>query len=295
LLIYNDTAGILPIVKEKELSRGFIGGIIGFLLGMTFGGPLFGIIGAAIGSSVGRSFSYQSGSSRQNNFFQGRSRASQSSYGGSLGTGQVFFKSVFSMLGKLSIADGSISEQEKQTIYNFMRTDLRLDPVSQQSAMEIFNAAIRSGESFETYANEFYQSFQGNAQFTELVLDILLRVAAADGNIHREEEKLIQQAVGIFGYSQTSYDRLKSRHGFNGGSSSSSAGRSSSNGAYGILGCSPSDSDDVVRKAYRKKVNEFHPDKIAAKGLPEEFTQFASERFNEIQAAWDNIRKERNL
>lgn len=295
MLIYIDTAGTLPIVKERELSRGFIGGLIGFILGMTFGGPLFGFIGAAIGSSVGRSFSYQSGSSRQSNFFQGRSSASQSSYGGSLNTGQVFFKSVFSMLGKLSIADGSISEQEKQTIYNFMRTDLRLDPISQQSAMEIFNAAIRSGESFETYAREFYQSFQGNAQFTELVLDILLRVAAADGNIHREEEKLIQQAVGIFGYSQTSYDRLKSRHGFSGGSSSSSAGSSSSGGAYGILGCSPSDTDDVVRKAYRKKVNEFHPDKISAKGLPEEFTQFASERFNEIQAAWDNIRKERNL
>ncbi|WP_171832090.1 co-chaperone DjlA [Oceanispirochaeta sp. M1] len=296
MLIYNETAGNLPIVKERELSRGFIGGLIGFFLGLSLGGPIFGIIGAAIGSSVGRSFSYQSGSSRQNNFFRGRPGTSQSSYGGSLNTGQVFFKSVFSMLGKLSIADGSISEQEKQTIYNFMRTDLRLDPVSQQSAMEIFNAAIRSGESFETYANEFYQSFQGNAQFTELVLDILLRVAAADGNIHQEEEKLIQQAVSLFGYSQTSYDRLKSRYGFSGGSSSSStAGRSSSSGAYSILGCSPSDSDEVVRKAYRKKVNEFHPDKISAKGLPEEFTQFASERFNEIQAAWDNIRKERTI
>lgn len=277
------------------MSRGFIGGIIGFFLGMTLGGPLFGFIGAAIGSSVARSFSFQSGSSRQSSFFQGRQRTSQTSYGGSLNTGQVFFKSVFSMLGKLSIADGSISEQEKQTIYTFMRTDLRLDPVSQQSAMEIFNAAIRSGESFETYAREFYQSFQGNAQFTELVLDILLRVAAADGNVHQEEEKLIQQAVDIFGYSQTSYNRLKSRYGFSGGSASSSAGRSSSSGAYGILGCTSSDSDDDIKKAYRKKVNEFHPDKISAKGLPEEFTQFASERFNEIQAAWDSIRKERNI
>ncbi|MDC7234122.1 MAG: co-chaperone DjlA [Spirochaetales bacterium] len=280
------------------MNKGFIGGTIGFFLGMTLGGPLFGIIGAVIGSSVGRSLSYQSGSSRQYNFFQGRNGSTQGSYSGRLNSGQVFFRSVFSMLGKLSIADGAISEQEKQTIYNFMRTDLRLDPVSQQSAMEIFNAAIRSGESFESYAREFYQSFKGNAQFTELVLDILLRVAAADGSVHREEEKLIQQAVGIFGYSQTSYDRLKSRYGFSGSSSSSYTGGSShsaSSGAYGILGCSPSDSDEVVKKAYRKKVNEFHPDKISAKGLPEEFTKFASERFNEIQAAWDNIRKERNI
>ncbi|MDC7238767.1 MAG: co-chaperone DjlA [Spirochaetales bacterium] len=282
-----------------------IGGFLGFLLGFSFGGPLFGFLGAWLGSRVARELGGGSASARRRySFFHSSGGSAQNSYSGRLNTGQVFFRSVFSMLGKLAVADGSISEQEKQTIYNFMRTDLRLDPVSQQSAMEIFNAAIRSGESFESYAREFYQSFRGNAQFTELVLDILLRVASADGNIHQEEEKLIQQAVGIFGYSQTSYDRLKSRYGFgggySGGSSGSSAGTasfggSSNSAAYGILGCSPSDSDDVVRKAYRKKVNEFHPDKISAKGLPEEFTKFASERFTEIQNAWESIRKERNI
>ena len=285
-------------MKELHLNRGFFGGLIGFFLGFTFGGFLFGIFGALIGSSIGRSLSFQAGSSRGYSFFQGGSGTGQS-YAGRLNSGQVFFSSVFSMLGKLAVADGSISESEKQTIYNFMRTDLRLDPISQQSAMEIFNAAIRSGESFESYARQFYDSFKGNAQFTELVLDILLRLASADGRIHPEEERLIQQAVGIFGYSQTSYDRLKSRYGFSGGgtgaSGASSASAGQSAGAYGILGCSPSDSDDTIRKAYRKKVNEFHPDKISAKGLPEEFTQFANERFNEIQKAWDAIKKERNL
>ncbi|MDA3955598.1 TerB family tellurite resistance protein [Oceanispirochaeta sp.] len=277
-------------------SRGFIGGVIGFILGLMSGLPFMGIIGAVIGSSIGRSLSFQSGSSRQYNFFQGRSGGmGQQSYSGALNSGQVFFSSVFSMLGKLSIADGSISESEKNTISNFMRTDLRLDPVSQQSAMDIFNAAIRSGNSFESYARQFYQSFAGNAQFTELVLDILLRVAASDGKIHREEERLIQEAVGIFGYSQTSYDRLKSRYGLGGSGAAGMGGASTSSASYGILGCSPSDEDDVIRKAYRKKVSEFHPDKISAKGLPEEFTKFANERFNEIQQAWDSIRKERNL
>jgi len=258
--------------------------------------PFMGIIGAVIGSSIGRSLSFQAGPSQGASFFRGQ-RSGGTGYAAGLNSGKVFFSTVFSMLGKLSIADGSISESEKQTIYNFMRTDLRLDPVSQQSAMEIFNAAIRSGDSFESYARQFYQSFQGNAQFTELVLDILLRVASADGTVHQEEEKLIRQAVNIFGYSQTSYDRLRSRYGFSGSSAGANTGGGSGAGAgaYGILGCSPDDPDDVVRKAYRKKVNEFHPDKIAAKGLPEEFTKFANERFNDIQAAWDDIRKERNL
>ncbi len=270
--------------------EGFIGGLIGFILGFMSGIPFMGIIGALIGSSIGRSFAGGGRSSSQfrGNPFQGMGgqyQRQQTSFAEHQNTSRVFFSSLFSMLGKISAADGQISEEEKQTISQFMRHDLRLDPVSQQAAMEIFNAAVRSGESFDSYARRFYAAFKGNAQFIELLLDILLRVAAADGRIHPEEEKLIQQAVSIFGYTQTSYDRLKSKY----------VQSTSSSGAYSILGCSPSDSDSDIRKAYRTKVNEFHPDRIAAKGLPEEFTQFANERFREIQEAWESIRKERNL
>jgi len=164
-----------------------------------------------------------------------------------------------------------------------MRQDLRLDSVSQQAAMEIFNVAARSGEPFESYARQFYQAFSGNPQFIELLLDILLRVAVSDGSLHPEEERMILEAVRIFGYSQTSYERLKSKY------------KQTSSASYSILGCSSSDPDNVVKKAYRTKASEFHPDRVAAKGLPEEFTQFANDRFREIQEAWESIKKERNL
>ena len=271
--------------------EGFIGGMVGFLLGIMSGIPFMGIIGALIGSSIGRSIGSGTGRSSsqfRGNPFQGMGGAyqrQQASFADHQNTSRIFFSSLFSMLGKLSAADGNVSDQEKQTISQFMRQDLRLDPVSQQAAMEIFNAAVRSGESFESYARRFYTAFSGNAQFIELLLDILLRVAAADGRIHPEEERLIQEAVRIFGYTQTSYDRLKSKY----------VQSTASSGAYSILGCSSSDSDSVIRKAYRTKVNEFHPDRIAAKGLPEEFTQFANERFREIQEAWESIKKDRNL
>jgi len=59
---------------------------------------------------------------------------------------------------------------------------------------------------------------------------------------------------------------------------------------YATLGVSPDASFDEVKSAYRKKVTEYHPDKVIAKGMPDEFVQFAETRFREIQEAYEAIR-----
>jgi DnaJ like chaperone protein len=61
------------------------------------------------------------------------------------------------------------------------------------------------------------------------------------------------------------------------------------------LGCSSSDSDEIVKKAYRRLVNEYHPDKNASRGLPEEFEKLAADKFREIQQAYEAIRRERGF
>ena len=58
---------------------------------------------------------------------------------------------------------------------------------------------------------------------------------------------------------------------------------------------SPSDSDEKIKSQYRKLVMEYHPDRIVSKGLPEEFTKFAQDKFREIQEAFDMIKKERKM
>jgi len=64
---------------------------------------------------------------------------------------------------------------------------------------------------------------------------------------------------------------------------------------YAILGCVRSDSNERIKKQYRKLVVEYHPDKIASKGLPEERVRYASDRFYEIQEAYNTVKKERSL
>lgn len=275
---------------------GFIGGFVGFILGSYVGGPLFGIIGAVIGSSLGKGISFS------------QSRGGFGSQ--AAGADNLFFISLFSMLGKMAKADGQVSDSEMNTIKQFMTKDLNLDPQLQSQAMMIFNRSMTSPESFEQYAQQFYVRFRNRPQFIELMLDALIRVAYSDNVVHPSEQHLLDSAVRIFRVTSYTYESIKNR--YSNGSRSSSGGSSyqssgngggsynsyssgSSNLNYSILGCSPASSDSDIKKAYRKKVSEFHPDKIAAKGLPAEFTKFANDKFGEIQEAYEQIKKVRNF
>ena len=50
-----------------------------------------------------------------------------------------------------------------------------------------------------------------------------------------------------------------------------------------------------IKKSYKKLAKEFHPDTIISKGLPDEFIDFATKRFQEIQEAYEQIRKVRGF
>jgi DnaJ like chaperone protein len=187
------------------------------------------------------------------------------------------------MLAKLAKADGQISPEEIGTIEEFMANDLNLDPASKRVAAHIFQTAIESQATFEDFAAQFYNQFVHQPQILELMLDILLRVAVADVALSKSEEKLILSAAGIFNISGQRYKELRSRY------------VTDSENYYSILGSHRSDSDDQIKKQYRKLVKEYHPDTIASKGLPEEFSKFAHEKFREIQEAYEVIRSERGI
>ncbi|MCP3951870.1 MAG: DnaJ domain-containing protein, partial [Desulfobacterales bacterium] len=195
----------------------------------------------------------------------------------------MFFVAAFSMLAKLAKADGRVSKEEIDSIEKFMLYDLNLDPQGRRVAMNIFQTAVQSPETFENFALQFYGQFSGQPQMLDLMVDIMLRVSLADGTMSPGEEKLILSAIHIFNFSDEHYRQISSRYVKN------------VDKYYAILGCSPGDPDDQIKSEYRKRVAEYHPDKIASKGLPEEFTKFAAEKFREIQEAYETIKKERGI
>jgi DnaJ like chaperone protein len=249
----------------------WLGKMVGGTIGFALGGPIGAVAGAVFGHAFDVNDERQPGTA----VTRGLSTAEEAQ--------MTFFVGLFSMLAKLALVDGRITEQETQTIMRFMDRDLSLSPENKRIGTRIFNQAADSNTPFEAFANQFYARFNGQPVLMELMLDILLRVSLADGRMNEEEEKLIRIAARIFHYDDVAYQRLKKKY------------IPDNENDYAVLNCTGSDSDEHIRKQYRKMVSDFHPDKIASKGLPEEFTAFATEKFQQIQQAYENIKQARNM
>jgi len=247
---------------------GWLGKIVGGTIGFALGGPLGAVAGAAFGHAYDKFGD-----------FDGLQELPQLSNDEQ---GQLtFFVAAFSMLAKMARADGHVSQAEIATIERFMTQELRLTPQSRNVAVNIFQTALNSPARFEDYAAQFYNQFRFQPQILEFMLDILLRVASADGTLSPAEEAMLKSAARQFGFGEARFQTFRSRYG------------DDIEKDYAVLGCQRSDSMDTIKSAYRQRVHEFHPDKITAKGLPEEFTRFAEEKFREIQEAWEKVKADK--
>jgi len=195
----------------------------------------------------------------------------------------TFFVATFSMLGKMAAADGKVTDDERQVTKKMTETQMKLDHATRVFAMKIFDKAAASTSQFDEFASQFGDSFKAQPEILRSMLDMLLRVSMADGVLHPEEEKLLDSAVGIFGISEEEYRHLKDQY------------CPDTDKDYATLGCDPNASPEEIKTKYRQLAMDYHPDRIVSKGLPEEFTKFASQKFQEIQKAYENISKQRQL
>ena len=241
-----------------------MGGSVGFMLG----GP----IGALIGVSLGHTL------------IDDKARAGYVEKGRLTGQEQrqaVFFAATFAMLGKMAKADGRVCEDEISVVRSFMRDKLRLDAATQQFAMGVFNEAKDNNTPFADYARQFGQVFQAEQQLRMMFFEMLFTVALADGVLHPEEEKILRASPEMLGLHGDIFNTVKRQF------------VSDISHHYAVLGLEDGAEMSDVKKAYRKLVSEYHPDKVISKGLPEDFIKFAEGKFREINEAYEAICKAR--
>jgi DnaJ like chaperone protein len=257
----------------------WFGKIVGGTLGLFVGGPIGAIGGAALGhymfdrqEEAGETFGWGEQVGAEQRQRVSTTEQAQATY----------FVALFSMLGKLAKADGTVSQAEGEA-FKAMLKQMPLNHQQRQFAINIFNEAKRSPYSIEDFARQFSQITAGRTEIHTQMVDMLYQLAAVDQELHEQEERAIRSVSRILGLSEDQVDGIKAKYFEDTGSH------------YQVLGLSPSASDEEVRKAYRDLARQYHPDTVVSKGLPEEFVNFAHTRFKEIQAAYEAIKKERGM
>lgn len=259
----------------------FVAGVIGFLVA----GPVGLILGVLLGHAFDRGLlqTLHHGSPEQ-----------------IARTQKCFFDTCFLLLGHVAKADGRVSETEVAHTEALFR-QMGLDAGQRQEAIGLFKRGAAAGFNPEPVVAEFLQASHGQRRLKQTLLLFLISLALADHALEPTERAVLGRLAGFLGYSDAQLEQLLNMtraqehfHGSEGAVGGVQPGTSLKE-AYAALGVSAKVDDRQLKRAYRKLMSEHHPDKLIARGVPEDMLKVATARAQEIQVAYDMIRKSRGL
>jgi len=268
------------------------GKLLGLVIGLWSGAGFWGIVlGLFIGHMIDRSRSSQRGSG----YFSDQ-QARQT----------LFFRTTFQVMGHLTKSKGRVTEADIQIASLFMDR-LQLHGDARTAAQQAFREGKESGYPLREKLQEFRRICFGRFDLIRMFLEIQIQAAFADGSLHPNERQVLNVIAEELGISQHQFDQFLSMieggRQFGGQGGSSQGGYSGAGYQQGptladackVLGVNQSDDATTIKRAYRKLMGEHHPDKLVAKGLPPEMMEMAKQKAQEIQAAYDLVKREKGF
>jgi DnaJ like chaperone protein len=196
------------------------------------------------------------------------------------GADPAFATAVTALGAKLAMADGLAHEVEQTAFLHVFQPDEK----ARRDVMRLYDLARQTSLGFESYARRLAKRYSSCPQILEDVLEGLFHIAVSDGQLSHQEETYLETVADLFGIKTASYRRVRAGYVPLG-----------EDDPYYILGLNPDASDDDIRVARRSRLNDFHPDRIRARGLPIDFETLYTQKTALINSAYDQIVKERTL
>lgn len=262
-----------------------LGGAFGFLLG----GPLGAMIGAALGHNFDKGF----GGLNDDVIAPGDQERVQ----------MAFFTATFATMGHVAKADGRVTADEI-TLAQTVMSQMNLSADMRRAAINLFDQGKQSDFPLEEVIGQFKRECTRRQNLMRMFVEIQVQAAYADGSLHSAEDQLLLRICRLLGFHDQVYRQIEAliRASVGGGADYRRQGRQHRaarpaamglSDAYSLLGVTDSANDADVKKAYRRLMSQHHPDKLVAKGLPEEMIKLATEKTQKIREAYELIKSRR--
>ena len=251
-----------------------LGGALGFMLG----GPLGAMLGVAFAS----------------NFSKGKSNFGGFAKNYNLGDQQrvqaAFFSSLFSVMGYIAKVDGEVSKSEILLAQQVMQ-QMQLADDMQKVAKELFNQGKGKDFNLDEVLEQFRAETHRRTHLVRMFLEIQIQATYADGVLDNKEHDALKYIAQKLHFPIHELENLIQQFAV----ASNHASKLTVDDAYVILGAEQGLTDKELKRVYRRLLAQHHPDKLVAKGLPEEMIKIAKEKTQEIISAYELIKKQRGM
>jgi DnaJ like chaperone protein len=239
---------------------------IGGGLGWAFGGPIGALLGFALGSVFDKTVE---GNVEYNETIGGK-RTARSKPGD-------FGASLLVLVAAVMKADGKVLKVELDFVKKFFIKQFGSKKTREH--LLILKEILKKDIPLKDVCIQIraYTMYPARLQ----LLHLLFGVASVDGKISMSEIHVINQIASYLGIKHADFTSIKAMF------------LKEVDGDYKILEITKNATDEEVKKSYRKMAVKYHPDKVIHMG--EEYKKSAKEKFQKVQEAYDNIKKQRGM
>ncbi|WP_163711175.1 TerB family tellurite resistance protein [Mangrovibacterium lignilyticum] len=232
-------------------------------LGWAFLGPIGGILGFVVGSM------FEDNS-------QLTTTKTTTGHGPSTTTGG-YVMSLLVLVAAVMKSDGKVLKSELDYVKAFFVRTFGAD--SAQEAIKLLRDLLNQNIPVTDVCHQIQKNMDYSSRLQ--LLHFLFGIAQADGKVDVSELELIDHIAQNMGITSKDFESIKSMFVAN------------TDAAYKILEIESSATDEEIKKAYRKMAVKYHPDKVSYLG--EDFQNAAKEKFQKVNEAYNQLKKERNL
>jgi DnaJ like chaperone protein len=281
--------GIAPVARAvtgtTELEMQWTGKVVGALVGLV-AGP----VGALVGAVIGHGYDLSQ---------EPREKAGADASGAEPpSAGEVLFSTAFAVMGHLAKADGRVSEAEIDAARTVMR-QMQLNPAQVQQAIACFTRGKQPDYPLQAELAQLRAACGARHDLLRFFVEIQMRAALVGNDLQGPVRTRLHGIAAHLGFGGLELAQLEAvlrmQLGRGWTPPPQAAGNARLAGAYQVLGIGASASDDEVKKAYRRQMNENHPDKLIARGLPESMQELAKEKTQRIREAYEAICEHRGI